>query len=361
MRTFTIILLMLFTGNFTHATDLPDGRVNSDGVPLRLRAGPGLDYAVLDLLDDNTPLAINARNADSTWLEIRTLDQFRMGWVYAAYVEILVDIQTIPDQTAPLGFRSLISGISERARSIYENGQEMGNRPGVFAKVGDSITVSRHMLYPIGEGVYNLDTFDYLQETIDFFSSETVREGNAFTNTSAAAGVGWNAAAVLMPQFTDPTRCLSESPLVCEYRTLRPAFALIMFGTNDVGYVPASTYRHNLERIVAQSIEMGVVPVLSTIPPRTGYEEAVITFNQIIRDVAGQYDIPIWDYGYAMSVYGQTSLGFDGVHPSLPPMGHEDVTNFAPDNLYYGYVIRNLSALHVLDSLRREIVLAENP
>lgn len=357
-----IIAGLLQFGNFALlvAAQRLDGRVTSGGTPLRLRAGPGLDYAVLELLPDNTTLIITGRNRDASWLEVRTLDELLSGWVYAEYVRVLIDLDKLPVSAGPLSFKNLISGITKHAHDIYRNGQALGNRPNVFAKVGDSITVSNHMLHPIGEGHYELDEFDYLQPVVDYFSTETVRQGNAFTNASVAAGVGWNAAAVLLPPFADPHQCLpDEAPLVCEYRLIRPAFALIMFGTNDVGYVPAVDYQRNLERIVQISTEMGVVPVLSTIPPRVGYEEGVMRFNQIVREVARTNEIPLWDYYYAMAAYPQTSLTFDGVHPSLPARGHEDVAIFRPQNLPYGYVLRNLSALHVLDALWKEIVLAD--
>ncbi len=357
-----LLLLLLQSGSFIHAAQpasMPDGHVSSEDIPLRLRAGPGLNFAVLDMLPDGTPLTIISRTADAAWLEVQTTDPYRLGWVYADYVTVHIDLDVLTASTGPLNFTSLISGISDNARRIYAQGQRRGNQPNVFAKVGDSITVSYHMFHPIGEGRYMLADYAYLQPVIDYFSSAPVRDGNAFTSESVAAGVGWNAAAVLLPEFADVAQCLpDEMPLLCEYRLVRPAFALIMFGTNDVGYVPEVDYRHNLERIVQISIDQGVVPVLSTIPPRTGYEEAVMRFNQIVRDVATQYDIPLWDYGYAMAVYGQTSLTFDGVHPSLPPRGHEDVAFFYEDHLPYGYVLRNLSALHVLDALWREIVVA---
>jgi hypothetical protein len=356
-----IIAGLLQFGNFAYAAQPPDGRVASGDIPLNLRAGPGLDFAVLDLLSDGTALTITGRSSDANWLEVRTLDSLLTGWVFAEYVTVLIDVKTLPTASGPLSFTSLISGITDHARAIYQRGQTLGNHPNVFAKVGDSITVSNHMLHPIGEGQYDLDQYDYLQPVIDYFSQETVRQGNAFTNTSVAAGVGWNAAAVLLPAFADPVQCLpDEAPLACEYRIIRPAWALIMFGTNDVGYVPEIDYRHNLERIVEISTDMGVVPVLSTIPPRVGYEEAVLRFNQIVREVARQYAIPLWDYHHAMVAYRETSLTFDGVHPSMPARGHDDVTIFRPQNIPYGYVLRNLSALHVLDALWHEIVLVES-
>ena len=360
MRLIIIIWLFGTISNFALAHNLitPDGYVDSEDMPLRLRVGPGLSYDVIDLLPDGTPLSIIGRTANNEWLEIRTLDQYRLGWVYSAYVDIAINLNNLPDHSGQFSYPDLISGITNRTRDIYRYGQQMGNRPGVFAKVGDSITVSRHALYPIGLGQYHLDTFDYLQPAIDYFSSEVVREANAFTNTSVAAGVGWNAAAALLTSYTDPKQCeADETPLLCEYRTLRPAFALIMFGTNDVGYIPANVYQHNLTNIIETSINWGIIPVVSTIPPRIGYEPEVIEFNRIVRTLAQQYEIPLWDYGYAMAVYRQSSLDLDGVHPSLPPHGHDEVANFRAENLYYGYVIRNLSALHVLDALWQEVIL----
>jgi hypothetical protein len=41
----------------------------------------------------------------------------------------------------------------------------------------------------------------------------------------------------------------------------------------------------------------------------------------------------------------------------LPPRGHDGVADFRPENLSYGYLIRNLSALQVLNALWQEIVL----
>lgn len=361
-----IMAFLLQMGNQTWARQSdqsPDGRVNSENVPLRLRAGPGLDFAVLDLLPDGTPLAITGRNTDASWLEVRTLDQYRSGWVYADYVTAFINVDNLPENIGPLNFAGLISGISDHSRQIYRRGQAIGRRANVFAKVGDSITASYHMFQPIGEQHYALDAFDYLQPAIEYFASAEVGQGNnAFTHQSVAAGVGWTAAAALLPNFADPAQCLpGETPLVCEYRLINPAFALIMFGTNDVGYVPENDYQHNLERLVQISIDAGVVPVLSTIPPRVGYDEQVVRFNQIIRDIALQHDIPLWDYHYAMAAYRQTSLTFDGVHPSLPARGHDDVAVFKPDNLPYGYVLRNLSALHVLDALWKDVVLEAAP
>ena len=57
-------------------------------------------------------------------------------------------------------------------------------------------------------------------------------------------------------------------------------------------------------------------------------------------------------------------LEADGVHPSYPPdtIGQwEAAANFVGENLQYGYNMRNLSALQVLDALWRQVILGEPP
>ena len=77
----------------------------------------------------------------------------------------------------------------------------------------------------------------------------------------------------------------------------KPEFAIIMIGTNDIsgGKVPPS-YREGLEQVVSKCLDAHCVPILNTIPPRRGREEAVAEANRIIRDVAGERNIPLADF-----------------------------------------------------------------
>jgi hypothetical protein len=232
----------------------------------------------------------------------------------------------------------------------------MGNRADVFSKVGDSITASPSFLGPIGEGRYQLGDYGYLQAAIDHFSVSNAREGNSFLNPSLAAGIGWSAWAALDPQFSDATQCApGETPLVCEYRLTRPAFALIMFGTNDTGYRTSAEYEGDLRRIVDVSESMGVVPILSTIPSRPEMPERVAEFNRIVREVAAANALPVWDYYAALEGLPNDGLAWDNIHPSSPDEWYQDAADFRPQNLIYGYVIRNLTALQVLDSVWRQV------
>lgn len=250
----------------------------------------------------------------------------------------------------------LAQSVTERVRVIYTIGQALGNRTNVFSKVGDSITVSPSFLGPVGEGRYQLGDYSYLQPVIDHFSSTAARLGNSFQNPSLAAGEGWAAWAALDPQFADAAACApGETPLACEYRVTRPAFALIMFGTNDAGYRSAAEFELDLRRIIEVSEQSGVVPILSTIPERPDVPQQIAQFNQIIASVAAARMIPLWDYHAALAGLPNSGLTWDNVHPSSPPEWYADAADFRPHNLRYGYVIRNLTALQMLDSVWRQV------
>jgi hypothetical protein len=273
---------------------------------------------------------------------------------------VFVNLEDVP-VTTELGVLdrgyALSEVVAEHVRAIFTVGQDKGNRADVFSKVGDSITVSSNYLHPIGQGVYNLGDFQYLQGVIDYFSRTPARDGmNSFSAYSVAAAVGWSTGAVLSTRFADPSQCQpGESPLLCEYRLTRPAVALIMFGTNDTSNLNAITYEYNLQQIVSISIDNGVIPVLSTIPMRLGYEEKVAEFNAVVAKVAWANSIPLWDYAGAMVSLPGYGLDEDGVHPSIPAMGFEGSADFHSWNLYAGYVIRNLTALQMLHVVWRAI------
>jgi len=123
-----------------------------------------------------------------------------------------------------------------------------------------------------------------------------------------------------------------------------PVAAIIMIGTNDVsgGRVP-DTYRGDLEKIVANCRAAHCVPILNTIPPRRGRDEAVAAVNAIIRDVAKQASAPLVDYHAAClhlrpaGSWDGTLISGDGVHPSGGKTNDYSVENVKT----CGYALRN--------------------
>lgn len=249
----------------------------------------------------------------------------------------------------------IIFGISQHARDIYLAGLALGNHPNVFAKFGDSLTVSPQFLAPIGYGQYDLRAYAGLADVVNFFGAGVARTGNPFVNTSLAAKGGWSSFSLVAGSTSDKTFCGTyESPVQCEIRRNRPAIALILIGTNDVTTTSADAYRANLNRIVADCVSQGVIPVLSTLPAflRAGYEGRVGELNGIILSVAQENDIPVWNLWAALQGLPNQGLGSDGVHLAWAP----NASDFTPANLQYGSTLRNLTALQVLDALWRGVM-----
>jgi len=372
-------------------------QVRVDGGGLRLRALPTVNGTVLGYLDALTRLNVVGRTADSAWLQVVT-PTGQGGWVMTSWTDVYVALAKVPivhvelpaamatlaraaaptvaaptdavaptpagaptqagaPQPNPNGYNT-VSGITAHARQIFAQGQRLGNRANIFSKVGDSITVSPVFLSPIGNGYYNLRDYAALQPVIDYFSAQPARgDNNSFNNPSLAAKVGWRALAELSPADADPAQCQAdEGPLACEYRMVKPSVALIMLGTNDVVSTSDEQFEANMRKVLDLTIARGIVPVLSTIPPlfRTGLDGRSEQLNVIIVKLARAYDIPLWDYWSALQVLQNSGMGTDGVHPSWAPAGHG--ADFTPDNLQYGMVVRNLTALYALDDIWRQVL-----
>jgi hypothetical protein len=249
---------------------------------------------------------------------------------------------------------------------IASRGEAYGNRPGVFAKIGDSITASPSFLQALACRNPRLGTWSELRGTLDFFGQAAVPRGveevqcsvsNSYSRLGVAAVGGWRAVDALTPRESLP-ECQGLPAVSCELQLLRPSVALIMFGTNDLEEFTAIEFRRDLARVVRLVSEAGTIPVISTIPPRAQLRFAprVPRFNAEIVALAENRALPLWNFWRQMVAAGVPGSGLseDGVHPSVlcPPCTAVD---FRPGELRYGYALRNLGALRVLDRLRRQI------
>ncbi len=355
-------------------TSAPSAQVCATCGNLRLRGSPGTAGSVIGYLDANISVTIIGRTQDNVWVQIVLVDG-TSGWVATQYLTLNIDLNTVSitgeaeDTSWPTsvpvvgpGGIDVVSGVTSHSRQIFLDGRAKGNSAYTFTRVGDSITASGYFLTGIGTSSYSLGQYNYLQGAINFFSGPNGRGANPFAAASMAARNGWSTESVLSPGLADANLCRpGETPLECEYRVVKPAVALIMFGTNDSGGMPSATFSANLSRIVQISIDMGVIPVLSTIPPKhynPATDGRVPEFNQIIISTARTYDIPLWNYWSAMSQLPREGLDGDGVHPSIPPSGLSVV--FDANNLQYGYAVRNLTALQVLYTLWQQVLYDGN-
>jgi len=221
----------------------------------------------------------------------------------------------------------------------------------VFAKVGDSITVSPAFLACFTGGTVDLGGRDALRASIEHFAMGNAGGTDPFRRVSLAAGVSWTAGRVLMGSPSDLDR---------ELAALRPRFASLMYGTNDVGFIDLDTYGRNMTTIVDTMLAAGTIPILSSIPPRddsTTADARVPIFSLLVRALAQSRGVPFVDLHrelLALSDHGL--LASDGVHLTSS-MGGCVLT---PAGLRAGSNVRNLLVLEALDRARRVVVRGED-
>ncbi|MBL8134135.1 MAG: SH3 domain-containing protein [Anaerolineae bacterium] len=318
-----------------------DAVINLDAGRVNLRAAPSLEASILETLPGGTPLTVMRLSPGGGWLYVMT-DRGAVGWVYRELTTFTRD-----DAEVLLDGRvRLEPAVIERVEALLARGRTLGRRGDAFAKVGDSLTAADHYLKPVAEGFTRLADYAYLESALAGFS------GDSFARRSLAAGVGWTSYSVLSASYADSETCREdEPPLLCEYRLTQPAVALILFGSNDVGVLDPAAYAHNMRRIIDLTTARGIVPVLSTIPLRVGFEERVDAFNQIVRGLAAEYHLPLMETYAALWLLPGHGLDEDGVHPNAPPRGFAGSVDFRAGNLYYGHVARNLTTLQMLAAL----------
>lgn len=209
-----------------------------------------------------------------------------------------------------------------------------------FIKVGDSITVSTSFLTCFARTPMTGD-HAALEDTRTFFDPAS------FTRQSRAAKVGWH---TNEPLVGNPT------PLAIEVREMRPAFAIVMLGTNDLYEGTQPSYERHLKGLVRALVDQGIVPILSTIPPiRNATQNAVVPkVNLIVRRIAAESSVPLMDYHRTLVDLPSYGLSSDGIHPYGASTGACD---FSPTAMRAGYNQRNLLALTALHRVRQAVIL----
>lgn len=229
--------------------------------------------------------------------------------------------------------------VRDHVRAIYQTGQAQGRNPQAFSKLGDSTIENPHFLSRFDVGPYNLGPYAYLQGVIDYFHGSFGRQG-----VGVRRGLHtWN---VFDPMWADPTTCApGENMLDCELRVHNPAVLFIKLGSNDVG-VPDTTAR-NLRLIVEYCIERGIIPILGTKADR--HEGPGNTNNNIVRQIAAEYRVPLWDFDLLADTLPGRGMAPDGVH--LTTFYAHDWS--LPGAYQSGYGVNNLTALMALDQVWR--------
>lgn len=227
------------------------------------------------------------------------------------------------------------------ARAIFARGLLLGRNPRAFSKLGDSTIENPHFLARFDEGSYNLGAYAYLQPVIDYFRGSFGRQGEAVHR-------GLHAWTVFAPLWANRPICApDEHMLACEFRLHNPSLVFIRLGSNDAG-IP-KVFDERAREIVQYCIDQGVIPIISTKADR--FERGDIN-NPLLRQIAADFQVPLWDYDAVAGTLPGRGLQADGVH--LTTFFVHDYT--APDALQRGHGVSNLTALMMLDRLWREVM-----
>jgi hypothetical protein len=226
-------------------------------------------------------------------------------------------------------------------RALYERGQVRGNNPRAFSKIGDGEISTDWFFsaFDLGEQYYDLGPFPNLAPVVEYFEGSYGRMG-------MAARRGFNTERILDSGESDPPICDSgESPLACELRLHRPAFAILSLGTNQV-WQPEE-FKSGMRRILDILVSGDVVPVLST---KGDNLEGDHRINQIIACLAQEYDVPLWNFWSAIQ-----PLPNHGLQPDLEHLTY-GITDFDDERaMQTAWTVRNLTALQALEAVWRGV------
>jgi len=211
-------------------------------------------------------------------------------------------------------------------------------------KVGDSITVSSSHLTCFAGANVDLDGRTALQPVLDAINSTRIAGRSPFARTSLAATIGWSAQSAING---------NPAPLEQELAATNARFATVMFGTNDIGFMNLDAYGKNLFTLVDRLVARGVVPIVSSIPPRddsTTADAQVPWYNGVTRALAQSRQVPYIDLNrelLPLPNHGITTV--DGVHLNTSvSSGSSRGCLLTPAGLRYGHNVRNLLTLEAL-------------
>ena len=356
----------------------PGGVTAYTSYEMNVRSGPGTNHNTLGKIPASTGLVLEARNGDASWVLAHTEDNSMRGWLASLYLrftgttasslphsdEILsAPAPAEPNANADYANADLgsydVAGVTSidltaypvvgratgHAREIFLRGQQLGNNRHVLAKVGDCSSEHWYFLKSFAWGDYDLGGYSNLQAVVNHF-------GESLAYDSQATHNGFNVNAVGAPQWANPAYCSAdESPLECEFRLHKPSVAVIMFGTSDLLVMTPQEFNFYMRQIVNESIEAGVIPILSTFPGNQGFWDRTILYNQIVVRIALDYDIPLINLWLALESLPNQGLEADGFHLSEPAYGTS--CYLVDPYLSKGYPVRNLVTLQTLDAVWR--------
>jgi len=266
-----------------------------------------------------------------------------------------------------------------------------GPNQGAISRFGDSITVSMAFFSPLQWGHSN--TTSASQAALSWIQSWNTAASWTWQQDAIAAQHGsWGGTTSAWPLESAAGWAgaqAGERKVDYWLRNDNPEMAVIMFGTNDLNAgLTKATYKANLLSVVQACTANGTIPILTTIPPRHGYDngsganlQRATDYYDAVHELATTYNLPLieyhdecttrnphnpptssWDGADAMwSGYSgyevPTSISTDGVHPSNYSLGR---SNFSETGLdVNGFNLRNYVTLMGSKEVYDKVIVPE--
>jgi len=237
----------------------------------------------------------------------------------------------------------------EPMRKVHQRFQ---GTPGTLAQYGDSITVTMAYLAPLawGEKMEPKNCPPEMREKLDLIEAHANRRF-----WIDRKGGEWGNTGMMMSDWL-------INNIDGWQQKMNPEAAVILFGTNDLGRIMPPEYTENMAASLRRMTADGTVPMLTTVPPKSGRDEMVYDYWLAGLSIAHGLKVPVIDYyaeimrrrpddwdgrldkfsryqGYDVP----TLIARDGTHPSNPK---EHSNNFSRESLSAsGYTLRNYMTL----------------
>jgi hypothetical protein len=255
-------------------------------------------------------------------------------------------------------------------QEIAADGLALGRVEGRMGQIGDSITESSAFFRnAILNGVTTNETghnYDSIRSWLAY-SGDQPADANSFYRDHGK-GIpygnegGWRIVDAVAAGHPETAVEIGNGVTPGEF-----AWAILMFGTIDIdaGNWNVAAWKESYRAFVQDFIDLGVIPVLSTIPPEQAHlgDGRVEIANETILDLAGEMNIPWIDY-YGVILHHQpvnwlgTLISADGTHPTAAAGGHgfSQSAQTSTD----GYALRTKLAFDAAEKFRA-IVFNDGP
>jgi len=257
----------------------------------------------------------------------------------------------------------ITSTVKQNLRAILARGVQAGRTPGRMGQIGDSITESSAyfrnvVLYGPAPNETGHD-YASIRSWLAYGGGQPADDQSFYRDHGKEVPYGnrggWRLANAI--NSGHPRVCVEQGDGVTPGNF---SWAVVMFGTNDINpydWKP-SVWKQQYRDFLQGFIDLGVIPVLSTIPPSARHldDGRVELANQQITALAAELQIPVIDF-HALIVHEQptswtgTLISDDGIHPSAGGGGRDFSRNGLTQS--DGYAARSKLSLDMAEKLKR--------